>query len=817
MTRNSGVNKNKTILSNIFILSFVSTILILWLSTSFWLEAYTQRSDATQLEAATKPEETLFNLAASLGSERALMQLILAEENADSEKLDALFDVSVNTKKLMEDAVDEIRQSRLVESRFVTHRYSDQSVEKLIVNLIDGFQRISQTSSIIYLQIASPPAERDEDMRMRIFDAYGHLIQDVNNLRVRIHFLPSRQYQSVVSTHNVKNAAWNLSESVMQIGSLLDGFVVKSDNNSLWNLNRDAMLFRIYQQIQSAEDALYEIGEFSESNDASVELDNQFDALNDAYNNDYRPLEQNLVNALSLQDQMETNLSQWQDQSRNFLSLIHVLIEKTILQTVESADEIKSIANRNLALDTILVLLCIAMATISTRIAKKVQHQATHDDLTGLPNRRFFAQTTERNLRKHAGAVEQELALMTIDLNRFKAVNDTLGHAVGDMLLSQVAQRILSCTDERMFVSRMGGDEFALQFSANDKDETIRLAEEIVQKLEEKFVVEEGFIDIGASIGISFYPQDANNAESLQVTSDFAMFFAKREGKKDGKSSIQLYNRDMAAEFENRLRIERELATAIEENQLELFYQPQVSVAETQVNSVEALLRWNHPTRGSVCPGDFIDVAEECGLMPALGKWVLNEACRQAAEWQHQTEYRIRVAVNVSVHQLMEPDFVQDVFAKLEQYNLSTELLEIEITESVFMADADSVVETLLKLREAGIRLALDDFGTGYSSLSQLQDLPVDTLKIDRSFISKLCAKPGVSHSVTATIATIADVLGMETVAEGVESDFQLSQIADLGINVVQGYFYSKPLPGADILPAIDSVNAAAAGLKKAA
>jgi len=172
MTRNSGVNKNKTILSNIFILSFVSTILILWLSTSFWLEAYTQRSDATQLEAATKPEETLFNLAASLGSERALMQLILAEENADSEKLDALFDVSVNTKKLMEDAVDEIRQSRLVESRFVTHRYSDQSVEKLIVNLIDGFQRISQTSSIIYLQIASPPAERDEDMRMRIFDAY---------------------------------------------------------------------------------------------------------------------------------------------------------------------------------------------------------------------------------------------------------------------------------------------------------------------------------------------------------------------------------------------------------------------------------------------------------------------------------------------------------------------------------------------------------------------------------------------------------------------------------------------------------------------
>jgi len=485
---------------------------------------------------------------------------------------------------------------------------------------------------------------------------------------------------------------------------------------------------------------------------------------------------------------------------------IQQLASESVNRTLETARSIEHKAIRTLALDTLLVLLCIGMAISSTGIAKKVQYQATHDDLTQLPNRRFFKQNIQQSIGK-SGQSPNRLALLTIDLNRFKTINDTLGHAVGDSLLMQVAERLKACADNRMCVARMGGDEFAMLFAPEDESEPVRLSESIVKELERSFSIDGSVINIGTSIGISYYPQDATNAEDLQVSSDYAMFFAKREGKKERKSCVQLYNREMAEEFDNRVRIERDLATAIEEGQFELYYQPQFNLDVNCVDAVEALVRWNHPTRGLISPFEFISVAEDCGLMPSVGKWVLNEACRQAAHWQHNTDFVLRVAINVSVQQIMQPGFVDDVLLTLEKYNLSPDRIEIELTESVFMADTDWVVNSLLRLREAGLKIALDDFGTGYSSLSQLQDLPVHTLKIDRSFISKLSNAPGVSNSVTATIASIADVLGLETVAEGVESDEQLEQVADLGINVVQGFFYSKPVSSDDIPGAITKLN----------
>jgi len=433
-----------------------------------------------------------------------------------------------------------------------------------------------------------------------------------------------------------------------------------------------------------------------------------------------------------------------------------------------------------------------------------------------LPNRRYFARKIQEYIGR-ASLHQEILALLTIDLNRFKVVNDTLGHAIGDSLLMQVTERIKSCTDERMFMARMGGDEFALLFAPNQDGEAISLAEDIVKKLEQTFTIEEGLINIGTSIGISYYPQDAVKAEDLLISSDYAMFFAKRDGKKEGVSTIQSYNREMAEEFANRLTIERDLAIAIEENQLELHYQPQFNLEINQVDAVEALVRWNHPVRGNVPPDSFICVAEECGLMPAVGKWVFEEACKQSAIWQQETDFNLRIAINVSIHQIMQPTFVHDVLSAIESNGIGTDSIEIELTESVFMGDSDWVISSLSQLRDAGIKIALDDFGTGYSSLSQLQDLPINTLKIDRSFISNLSSEKRVAHSVTATIATIAGHMGLETVAEGVEYDFQLQQVASLGINVVQGFFYSKPVTGAEVITAITALNNDSQNMQNAA
>jgi len=810
------VKKNTRVNKNLIAISLVSTLLIFWLSAIFWLEAYTQRSGAAQLQLSTQPEDTLFRLAMTLGEERSLLHTILAEKNPDSASRDALYATSLKSQKLVETVVTEIRNSRDNKSSFVDHRYSDQSIEQLLNDFQSSFDKLAKTSSIAFLQTVIDPSKRDESLRMQLFDAFGDLIKKVNNLRLRTHFLPQKNYHQVISAHNLKNAMWDLNESVMQIGALLNGYLIKSHNGSLSNLNRDALLLRVYQQAQSADHALFEVGEFSESVEAKGDLEKQLLAFADKFSGQYHTLKDRLVKDLTTDSHSDITRGEWQLAADDVREAIQSLASESVNRTLDTAQTIESKATMTLGLDTLLVLLCVGMAISSTGIARKVQYQATHDDLTQLPNRRFFIHNIQEQLGK-SGQTRGKLALLTIDLNRFKSVNDSLGHAVGDNLLQQVANRLVACTDDRMCVARMGGDEFAMLFAPHDDSEPVRLSESILQELERPFTVDEGLINIGTSIGISQFPEDATTAEELQVTSDYAMFFAKREGKQERKSYIRRYNREMAEEFDNRLRTERDLAKAIEENQFELFYQPQFNLGENRVDAVEALVRWNHPTRGMVPPFEFITVAEESGLMPAVGQWVLNEACRQAAQWQQETKYGLRVAINVSVHQIMQPDFVPDVLSKLEQYEISPHLIEIELTESVFMGDTDWVVKSLLQLRDAGLKIALDDFGTGYSSLSQLQDLPISTLKIDRSFISKLSNQPGVSNSVTATIASIADVLGLETVAEGVESDEQLDQVAELGIDVVQGFFYSKPVSSEDLPKAIATLNENHANTNKAA
>ena len=458
---------------------------------------------------------------------------------------------------------------------------------------------------------------------------------------------------------------------------------------------------------------------------------------------------------------------------------------------------------QNFIFNAIFVLLSVVVAKASYTVAKNIQYQADHDDLTGLFSRRKYVESLQGLIKSTDVSKHEKLALMSLDLNGFKLINDSMGHAVGDELLSQVSKRLTHATSSDMILARMGGDEFSVACAISESQSARGIATTLKQSFNKPFDVEGTLINMDSSVGYSVYPDDAVSYEQLQITSDFAMFRAKQKNAK----CVQVYDSLLAIEFEKRLVVERDLKKAIENDELELYYQPQYNLALNSINSVEALIRWQHPKLRRIMPGDFIEIAEKCGLMPAIGNWVLDASCRQSAIWNEGDNAFIRAAVNVSVHQFMQVGFVDLVKKTLERYDLNPEYIELEVTESVVMADLDMIVKSLVELKSLGLKIALDDFGTGYSSLSKIHNLPLDSLKIDRSIISKLDNGESVMQSMSATIKSIATIYDLETVAEGIETIEQLEIIRSLGIDVAQGYLYSKPLQKDDVVSVIQNIN----------
>ena len=440
-------------------------------------------------------------------------------------------------------------------------------------------------------------------------------------------------------------------------------------------------------------------------------------------------------------------------------------------------------------------------------LTQALHHQAYHDQLTGLPNRHQFEK--ELNLRLRS---DSHGAVLFIDLDGFKEVNDTLGHAVGDELLKQVSERLTTCVGSVKFLARMGGDEFAVILSeqSGSADPTC-VGQRIVDSLSLRFIVDTASISIGASVGLSLFPADGDCVDSLLSNADAAMYQAKQAGK----GQVLSFDREITADIRRRTQVQNDLQNAIEQDELIVHYQPQVCCATGQVCSVEALVRWIHPERGMIPPGDFIPVAEASGLINELGNWVLNRAVQQIFEWQNTPLESLRVGVNIAANQFQHPGFTDFVIETLEKHSAPASQLELEVTESVVMNDVTEVAERLAEIRAAGIRIAVDDFGTGYSSLSYLQDLPLDVLKIDRAFVSRLQTE-NPDQSLANTISLLASGLGLETVAEGVETVEQYEAIKKIGCKFVQGYFHSRPV-AAELLPDVISQIHADNDLQKAA
>jgi diguanylate cyclase (GGDEF)-like protein/PAS domain S-box-containing protein len=444
--------------------------------------------------------------------------------------------------------------------------------------------------------------------------------------------------------------------------------------------------------------------------------------------------------------------------------------------------------------DSYYQILCFIDLTNSKSDKEKMIYMAYHDPLTQLPNRFLLSKRLKQMLRE-ANVEDRMIALLFLDLDRFKMINDTLGHTYGDSLLTEVAKRIKSCLRKKDIVARMGGDEFLCVLSdiENEKEVSI-VAKKIIHQFAEPFELNGNEIFVTTSIGISQYPFDGDDVESLVTNADAAMYRAKKQGR----NKYEWSKVEMQASAFEKLILENSLRKALEENRLLVYYQPQVHLHTKKIVGLEALIRWQHPDLGLISPADFIPIAEETGLIVPIGEWVLHTACQQMKQWMDEGMSPMLIAVNLSAQQFLQKNLVDKVRGILQETELQPEYLELEITETTIMQDKRSAIDTLKKLRAMGLRVSIDDFGTGYSSLNYLKELPVDTLKIDRSFIEDIATNDS-SKAVTDAIITLAHNLGLKVVAEGVETSEQIEKIKEPQCDIIQGFLISRPIPKEEI------------------
>jgi diguanylate cyclase (GGDEF)-like protein len=430
------------------------------------------------------------------------------------------------------------------------------------------------------------------------------------------------------------------------------------------------------------------------------------------------------------------------------------------------------------------------MAAALQRAKAELENLALHDTLTKLPNRTLLEDRIEQAIAscRRAGSA---CAVLFADLGRFKTVNDSLGRPAGDHLLRAAAERLRSIVRMEDTVSRVGGDEFAILLrNVARPEDALAVAHKVIHELSAPLRVQGHELRIAPSVGVALYPLHGDSADALISRADAAMHHAK----KNGRNEALLFTPDMSTCFPERLALESDLRDAVERHELELHYQPKVDVLSGKTTGMEALARWRHPRKGLLPPSDFIPLAEETGLIVSVGQWVLHEACRQNKVWQKEGLAPLRVAVNLSARQLQQQDLVANIASVLREIDLDPQWLELEITESVVMQNASEAIDVLGRLKRMGIQISIDDFGTGYSSLSYLRRFPLNTLKIDASFIQDISSDNNDATIVQAIVG-LAHSLKLQVVAEGVENEAQLRFVKASGSDQYQGFLRSHPLP----------------------
>ena len=490
----------------------------------------------------------------------------------------------------------------------------------------------------------------------------------------------------------------------------------------------------------------------------------------------------------------------------------HHHLEKKLIDGVASNFQIETrfIAKNGHIVDTLLKVLVVCDAgekplhfnnqivdiTERKQMEQQLLHDALHDALTGLPNRALFMNRLEQQLKRSQRQDKYLFAVLFLDLDRFKVVNDSVGHLIGDKLLIEIARRLEKSIAPTDTVARLGGDEFTILLeNISSKSEATLVAESIYQTLTFPFYIEGYELFTTASIGIALSSQGYDKPEDILRDADLTMYSAKEQGK----ARYEVFDYSLRDRALQRLELETDLRKALERGEFEVYYQPITSLALGILSGFEALARWNHPTKGSIGPTDFIPICEETGLIVPLGNWLLQEACQTARNWQlkYPEHPTIKMSVNLSAQQFREPQLIQEIEKILAQTGLKGKFLKLEITESILIDNLETVTEIILNLRKQNIQFSIDDFGTGYSSLSYLHRFPVDTIKIDRSFVSQMQPN-GENSAIIKAIITLANLLNMDVIAEGIETTSQLAQLKLLQCEYGQGFFFSKPLSQKD-------------------
>ncbi|MGZ3240893.1 MAG: two-component system response regulator [Burkholderiaceae bacterium] len=424
------------------------------------------------------------------------------------------------------------------------------------------------------------------------------------------------------------------------------------------------------------------------------------------------------------------------------------------------------------------------------QVERRIRHMAHHDALTGLPNRLLLADRVNQAIAQVHRHQKERIALLFIDLDYFKTINDSLGHQIGDRVLQEMAARLLQCVREGDTVARLGGDEYVIALTAlTDSNDAAFVADKVLEAFNLPFIIENHELHISGSIGISFYPADGTDVQSLMRAADTAMYHAKQKGR----SNYQFFTPALNDAAQRRLTVANQLRHALDQNEFAVYYQPQVDMETGKIFSAEALLRWNQPGKAPISCGDFVSIAEETGLILPIGEWVLYQACAQLKQWRNNGYPDLRIAVNLSARQFFQANLADTVATVLKECDLPADALELEITESMLMQPSQDNMAVLKQLSSMGIQLSIDDFGTGYSSLAYLQHFPLHALKIDRSFVVGISQDSHDAAIVTAIIA-MAHSLRLKVTAEGVDSAEQVSFLKAHGCLTAQGFYYSKPV-----------------------
>lgn len=432
--------------------------------------------------------------------------------------------------------------------------------------------------------------------------------------------------------------------------------------------------------------------------------------------------------------------------------------------------------------------------TLRKKMEEKIKYHAYYDSSTNLPNRVLFRDKLEQGLL-HAKLHDEQLAVMFLDLDRFKTINDTMGHSFGDELLKKVAERLVQFTPQECMVSRQGGDEFTIILpKVRDEDEVRRFSEKVLETFSNPFDLEGNEVYIKTSMGISLYPRDGSTSDVLIKNADTAMYKAKESSG----GNYCFYKSGMDFRSLDSIRLESDLNKALQNNEFVIFYQPQMDYKNKRIVGVEALLRWNHPMRGMISPLDFIPIAEETGLIVPIGEWVLKNACRQMKEWHDQGLPNIYLSVNMAAQQFNQKNLISMIHHTLQETELSPEFLVLELTENAIIQDTESTLFIMKQLKELGIRIAIDDFGTGYSSLGYLKNFPIDILKIDQTFVRDIVQDQN-NAAITNTIISLANNLNLNVIAEGVETQEQISFLLANECTLMQGYYFSPPISSEEI------------------